>query len=141
MALGAVLIDTAKPAGERLDPLVREEIDEVAPSTVDAGDIETEHLQDLAVTTAKLNNGAVTSPKIATKGVKTANVDDAAIGTPQLADNAVTAAKAGTGVSKAFDAAGNAIENAFVFVTTEQYDILDTGGDLDPNATYMISEA
>ena len=139
MAVGAVLIDTAAPVGERLDPLVRAEIDEVAPSTVDANDIETEHLKDLAVTTPKLNNGAVTSPKIATKGVKTVNVDDLAIGEAQLKANAVTADKAGIGVSKAYDAEGNAVENAFVFVTTEQYDLLEADEELDPNVTYMIS--
>lgn len=139
MTVAAVLFDTAADPGQKLDPAVRAEIDEVSPSSVDAGDIETEHLADLAVTTAKINDGAVTSPKIATDGVKTSNIEDASVTTAKLANNAVTAAKAGTGISKAYDSAGNAIDNAFVYVTTEEYDLLDGGGDLDPNVTYMIS--
>lgn len=61
---------------------------EVAPNLVTASSI-----KDLAVGTAELAAGAVTSAKIATNGVDTTNINALAVTTAKLAANAVTAAK------------------------------------------------
>ena len=60
----------------------------------------TQNIQDLAVTTAKLANGAVTSAKIGTGEVKTANIDSNAVTTAKIADGNVTSAKIGIGQVK-----------------------------------------
>lgn len=53
----------------------------------------TRNIQDGAVTTPKLANGAVTSAKIGSGEVKTTNVNDGAVTTAKIADSAVTAGK------------------------------------------------
>lgn len=138
MAKTAVAFDTSADPGERLDPAVRAEIDQLAPSTVDAGDIHESHLATDSVSTLKIKAGAVTHPKIALDAVESDNIKAGAVGTPELADNAVTAAKAGTGVVTAVDAAGNAIESREWHGSTAEYDMIDPG-DLDPNTTYYIT--
>lgn len=128
-------LDTSKPRGERLSPEMREEIAEVAPSTLNDGEVKTAKLADGAVTESKLAAGAVTSAKIATKNVKTVNLDDSAVGTPQLAAGAVTAAKAGIGVMAVFDSAGNPLAAKTVVITVSGYQQLNPP---DPNTFYEV---
>lgn len=137
MTLLIPYLDTSKPAGEKLSPLMRAEIAEVAPSTLSDNAVTTAKLVDKAVTTPKLADGALTSPKIATKGVKTLNIDDTAVGTAQLADDAVTAAKAGVGVVTAHDSTGNPITLDAVPITSSGYAALATK---DPNTLYLLTD-
>lgn len=135
MTLLVPYLDTTKKPGEKLAPQMREEINEVAPSTLNDGVVSTQKLAENAVTTPKLGPGAVTSPKIASKGVKTANIDDGAVGTLQLAAGAVTAAKAGVGVMAVFDSAGNALSAKSVVITASGYAQLNPP---DPNTFYEV---
>ncbi|SII65168.1 Uncharacterised protein [Mycobacteroides abscessus subsp. abscessus] len=130
-------LDMSAPRGQRLAPEMREEIAEVAPSTLNDGAVKTAKLAEGAVTEPKLAAGAVTSPKIASKGVKAVNIDDAAVGTAQLAAGAVTAAKAGVGVVTAHDSAGNAIKLDAVPMTSTDYTALTTK---EPNVLYLLSD-
>ncbi|MEU9805414.1 hypothetical protein [Mycobacterium sp. NPDC050853] len=132
-----IALDMSKPVGQRFAPQVREEIVEVAPSTLNDNAVSTQKLADNAVTEPKLAPGAVSSTRIATKGVKTVNIDDAAVGTAQLASGAVTAAKAGIGVVTVHDSAGNAIKVDMVPMTSIAYAALTTK---DPNTLYLLSD-
>ena len=127
--------DPAQPAGQRLAPEVREEINEVAPSTLNDGSVITAKLADKAVATAKLGDAAVTSTKIASGAVAAANLGTGAVTTTKLEDDAVTAAKAGTGVVTAYDNNGNPIESKHVYMTVAQYAAITA----DPNTTYFLS--
>ncbi|QPX62154.1 hypothetical protein PBI_INDLOVU_39 [Mycobacterium phage Indlovu] len=135
MALTSVLFDTAAAAGSKFDPEVAAEIEELAPGLA-PGEVGEAELADGAVTEDKLHAGAVTSEKIATGGVDTANLAAEAVDTNALAPDSVTAEKAGVGVSTAYDAAGNPIEDKKVYLTTAQYNLLSPP---DPNTTYYIS--
>lgn len=135
MAVAGVMFDTAADDGEKLDPAVRAEIDFLAPSTIDTGDIHTNMLADEAVTKAKLYPGAVDQDIIAAGGVATVSIAPGAVTTDELGDNAVTAAKAGTGVVTAYDQAGNPIASKDVYLSAAQYNLIDTP---DPNTTYNI---
>lgn len=55
--------------------------------------VDTPQIEDLAVTTAKLDDLAVTTPKIADLAVTTIKLDDLAVTTPKIADLAVTTFK------------------------------------------------
>lgn len=61
--------------------------------TIDNGSVTTTKIADANVTTAKLADGSVTTTKIADVNVTTAKIADAAVTTGKLADNAVTTAK------------------------------------------------
>ena len=69
------------------------------PSTVslEDGAVTTQKLADRAVTDAKLADGAVTTPKIADKSVTDAKLADGAVTTPKIADKSVTDAKLADG--------------------------------------------
>jgi hypothetical protein len=129
------MIDTSAAAGSKLDPAVRDEIDLIAPSTIDAGDITTDLLADGAVTGPKLGAKAVGTGNIADNAVGTGQLADAAVGTTELGDGAVTAAKAGTGVVRAYDHAGTPVSSAEVYLTAAQYAAI---GSPDPNTNYYI---
>ncbi|MDN3587078.1 hypothetical protein QWY86_10390 [Pedobacter aquatilis] len=60
---------------------------------INNGAVTTLKLADGAVATLKLADAAVTSVKIGSKEVKTVNIDDAAVGTLQLANASVSVAK------------------------------------------------
>jgi len=60
---------------------------------INNGAVTTLKIADGAVTTSKLADAAVTSVKIGNKEVKTINIDDSAVGTLQIANSAVSVAK------------------------------------------------
>jgi hypothetical protein len=128
--------DPSKPVGERLAPEVRQELSEVAPSTVNNNTITTAKLVDKNVTTEKINDGAVTSVKIASGAVETADIKDVAVTTGKLADKAVTPAKVNTGVVTAADPAGSFLPLRIVPITSTAYAALTSP---DPNTLYIIS--
>lgn len=134
MAEQFIAYDPEAPAGQRLPPEVREEIAEVAPSTLNDGEVTTNKLDDGAVTHPKLAANAVHSENIAAKQVKAPNIDDGAVGTPQLDDGAVTAAKAGLGVVTVYDDEGNPISLTAVPMSDANYAALVTK---DPNTLYL----
>lgn len=127
-------LDMDKPPGQRFAPQVREEIAEVAPSTVNDGEITTNKLDDRAVTNPKIALGAVQSENIGAKQVKTANIDDQSVGTDQLDDEAVTPDKAGPGVMTVFDSSGNPIQAATIVVTDQEWSSLTPA----PNTFYEV---
>lgn len=127
-------LDMEKPPGERFAPQVREEIAEVAPSTVNDGEITTRKLDERAVTSPKIGLGAVESENIGTKQVKRDNLDDQAVGTDQLDDESVTAAKVGPGVMTVFDSSGNPIQAATLVVTSAEWAALTP----EPNTFYEV---
>lgn len=135
MATTAVMFDTGADPGEKLDAAVRAEIDELAPSTIDTGDIHTNMLADQSVTKAKIYPGAVDQDVIAEGGVDSGNIAAGAVDTNALADDAVTAAKAGTGVVTAYDHADNPIASRDVYLSAAQYNAIISP---DPNTTYNI---
>jgi hypothetical protein len=135
MAITNVMFDTTAADGSKMDPAVAAEIDLIAPSSVDAGDITTDLLHDLAVTTAKIADGAVTATQIADGAVGSAEIADGAVSTAKLANGAVTAAKAGTGVVTAANSAGSVIASTDVYLSAAQYAAI---GSPDPNTSYYI---
>ena len=132
-----IAYDPSQPAGQRLAPEVRTEIAVVAPSTVNNGAITTAKLAPAAVTTDKITNAAVTSAKIAPSGVETSNIKDAAVTTPKLGDASVTRAKAAAGVVTSRDLAGNAFKIDMLPLTAAQYAAIPTP---DPNILYLITD-
>lgn len=79
-----------------------------ATTTVEDGAVTTPKLADGAVTTVKLADGSVITAKVADSAITTVKVNDGAITTDKLAGNAVTLAKLANDVtslldSKAFD--------------------------------------
>lgn len=135
MAVTGVMFDTGAASGSKLDPAVQAEIDFLAPTTIDTGDIHTNMLADQSVTKDKLFPGAVDQDIIAAEGIATGNFAPGAVDTAALGDDSVTAAKAGTGVVTAYDVAGNPIESKDVYLTAAQYNSIGTP---DPNTTYNI---
>ncbi|WAB09212.1 hypothetical protein SEA_LITTLEMUNCHKIN_36 [Gordonia phage LittleMunchkin] len=129
--------DPAQPAGQRFAPEVRAEIAEVAPDNIDNGSVTTAKLANDAVTGDKIAPGAVNTTEIATGGVGAANLATDAVTTVKLANDSVTAAKAGLGVPTAHDASGNDISVDFVPITAAAYGALTTP---DPNTFYFISD-
>lgn len=121
--------------GERLDPAVRAEVDLLAPSTIDDGDITESMLADDAVSQRTIAPGAVGHVEIETGGVEEENLAPNAVTTDKIIDAAVTAAKAGEGVVTAYDHVGNPIESKDVYLSAAQYNMIDTP---DPNTTYNI---
>ncbi|UJE15689.1 hypothetical protein SEA_LIGMA_34 [Gordonia phage Ligma] len=130
--------DPAQPAGERFAPEVREEIAEVAPDNIDNGSVTTAKLADDSVTQAKIAPGAVGSTEVATGGVGSANLATDAVTTVKIADDAVTGDKVGNGVTQARDSAGNQITLTAVPLTAAQYGAI---GSPDPNVVYLISDS
>lgn len=127
--------DPAQPAGQRFAPEVRAEIAEVAPDNIDNGSVTTAKLADDAVTAAKIAPGAVGTVEIANGGVGTANLATDAVTTVKIADGAVTADKAGVGIMKARDSAGNPINLTGVPITAAAYGAITP----DPNTVYLIT--
>src|SRR5574343_9573 len=68
-----------------------------ASSTLVAGSITADKIQNLAVTTAKIADNAATAAKFATGAVTTAKITDANVTTAKIANEAVTSAKLADG--------------------------------------------
>jgi len=64
-----------------------------ATGTDIAGTLPTLTINPLAITTAKLADGAVTTPKLVDSSVTTAKIADSAVSTAKVADGAITGAK------------------------------------------------
>jgi hypothetical protein len=133
MPITTVMFDTSADTGEKLDPAVRAEIDELAPSTIDDGDIKEPMLDDEVVSTRTIQDAAVTGAKIATGTIVSGNFEAGAVDTAALDDGAVTAVKTGTGVVTAYDHSGTAIVSKEVYLTAAQYALI---GSPDANTTY-----
>ena len=138
MAVANVLIDTARPAGQKLDPVVRAEVEEIAPGTPPDGTVTEPKIADRSVGNSKLKLGAVDATVIAHGGVGPDNYEAGSVGTNALANGAVTAAKAGTGVATAHDTTGNPIALNLVPITAADHAALVSNGLIDPNTAYLI---
>ena len=138
MATGpfSIAYNPSKPAGERLSPEVREEIAEIAPSTVTNGSITTAKLEEGAVTQSKIAPEAVGSEQIEVGAVHSLGLAADAVTTLKIVDDAVTPPKCGTGVVTARDSANNAIEWAEVLITAADYAALAVK---DPNVVYNVT--
>lgn len=128
--------DPSQPVGQRLPAEVRAEINVIAPSTVNDGDITDAKLDDNAVTTRAIKPGAVTSEKIANGGVQTINIGDGQVTAGKLAPGAVTPDVVAPGVVTAVDSAGNAQTVKIMHVTAAEYAAITSP---DPNTDYFIS--
>lgn len=130
-----VAFDPDQPAGQRLAPEVRAEVETIAPAVPLDGAITTPKLANGAVTHEKLADGAVHGAKVAEKAIQTTHLDDGVVGEQQIADGAVTPAKTAAGVFTVFDGDGNPLDLHGVVVTaTEMAQIADP----DPNAMYFV---
>jgi hypothetical protein len=136
MAITLAVFDTTAPPGMKfVSPEVRDELGEVVPLTIDPGSLTEPMYATASVSTRALAPGAVTSTKVATKGIAQVNIADLAVGTEQLDDGAVTGPKAGPGVMTAADNAGNDIVLRGVPLTAAQYAATASP---DPNTLYFI---
>ena len=135
MAITTVFFDTAAPPGSKLDPEVAAEVEHLAPGLA-PGEVGEAELADGAVAREKIKPGAVGTTELAAGGVEAENMAADSVPTAALQDDSVTAEKAGLGVSTAYDAAGNPIEDKRVYLTAAQYNLLSPP---DPNTTYYIS--
>lgn len=78
-------------------------------ATIDDGAVTTAKIANLAVTEGKINTGAVTAGKIGSDAVTTVKILDANVTTGKLADDAVTTAKIATDAVTADGIAGGAV--------------------------------
>lgn len=129
-------LDTDAEPGEKFSPQVRAEIAEVAPSTLNDGAVTTPKVADEAITNPKLAPGAVHSENIAAGEVKADNLAAGAVGTAALDDGSVTDTKAGPGVMTTHDDEGNAITLGVVLISDADYAAL---GAPDPNTLYFTT--
>lgn len=135
MAEVLIGIDLTQAAGSRLAPEVIAEVQFVAPSTVNNGSITTNKLANGAVAEAKLADGAVSSGKLADGAVAAAKLADDAVTGTKLADGSVTPEKTGTGVVTAADHTGNDVGLRIVLLTSVQFASITP----DPNTLYGLT--
>ncbi|MCV7424328.1 hypothetical protein H7K45_27655 [Mycobacterium yunnanensis] len=131
-----MFIDLNADPGERFAPEVREEIAEVAPSTVTNGSISTAKLAEDAVTMSKIALAAVGSEQLDAGAVDTLALGAESVTTSKLAADAVTPPKCGTGVVTAVDNDGNAIEWTEWYGTAAQFAAIAVK---DPNVVYNVT--
>lgn len=93
--LDAMVLDGTM--SELLAPLVASDVPSAVTAWLNAHPEATTTVQDGAVTTVKLANGAVTTPKIADSNVTTAKLADGSVTTPKIADLNVTEGKLANG--------------------------------------------
>jgi hypothetical protein len=130
-----VAYDPEQPAGERLAPEVIAEIQLVAPNDVQDGAITSTKLAAGAVEEANIAAGAVGSPELANGAVNAAALASGAVTSGKIAAGAVGFAAAGAGVATAEDSSSNPIALRFVPITAALYAGLTTP---DPNTIYLI---
>lgn len=130
-----VAYDPSKPAGERLAPEVRDEIQVVAPSTVGPGSIGETQLADDGVTGDKIAPGAVDTVAIATGGVETDNLAAGAVSGDKVQDHTIGPEQVGAGVPTIIDFSLNPVTVKFMGLTAAQY----AGISPDPNTWYFIT--
>lgn len=121
MPITAVLMDTSQDVGNKLDPEMQAEVEALAPSSLDPGEIQEIHFDDDVVSQRAIAPGAVGTVEIETDGVDSPNIKAGAVGTSELAADAVTRDKAGAGVMTCADTAGNPITVEFVPITSVAY--------------------
>ena len=132
-----VAFDPAQPAGEKLPPEVVTEIVTVSPSTLNDGQVTTAKLANDAVTNPKIAAGAVGAGKIATNGVVAGNLADDAVDTDAIENAAVTPEKTGAGVLTIKASDGQYLDVAAQVLTVTEHDALPAE---DPTVLYLIVE-
>lgn len=130
------VLDLSQPPGSQLPPEMVAEIEEVAPSAVNDGDITEAKLADLSVSSRTIEPGAVESTHIATGGVEEINLATDAVTEDKIEDGAVTPAKAGTGIVTAKNPAGAYVTRTEVVLSAAQYAAIVSP---DPNTKYYIT--
>jgi len=136
MTIANVMMDTARPVGEKLDSEMQAEIEELAPGIPPDGTITEAKLGLHAVTTDKIAPGAVGSAQVGNGALEAVNYAPDSVDTNAIAPGAVTATEAGTGVMTAHDAAGNPITLDAILITAAAYAALPGGP--NPNKAYLI---
>lgn len=132
----SIFYDPTKDPGERLAPEIREEIAEVAPSTVTDGSITNDKLAEHTIESSKFAAKAVDEPALDDDSVSARTIVALAVGTSALAAGAVTPPKCGTGVVTAVDSAGADLETIEMYCTALEYAAIVSK---DPNTTYNVS--
>lgn len=135
MPLGFVAINTDAAIGQKLDSIVRAEIDFLAPSTIDSNDIKENMIDTGAVSSRNIADGAVGTSEIAAGAVVTASIANGAVANVNLAAGAVTSAKTGVGVVTCCDVSGNPVQSREMYVTAAQYAAIASP---DPSTNYYI---
>ena len=129
-------LDMSRPPGLRLGPIMRQEIEIIAPSTVNDGDITEPKFDDGAVSTRALGDAQITEPKFASGAVSTRALADLAVTDAKIAIGELKPQKVAPGISTAADYNGNYVSLRHVVLTAAQYAALAI---VDPNTLYYIS--
>lgn len=129
-------LDMSRPPGQRFGPIVRAEIEIIAPSTVNDGDITEPKLDDLAVSTRTIAAKAVTEPKLADGATSTRALADGAVTNDKVALGALSPDKVAPGIPIAVDKNGNYVTIAVCVLTAAEYAVLNP---VDPTTLYFIS--
>ncbi|KAB7761172.1 hypothetical protein [Mycolicibacterium mucogenicum] len=129
-------LDMSKPVGQRFGPEMIAEIEVVAPSTVNDGDITEPKLDDSSVSTRTIAAKAVTEPKLGDKAVSTRALDDGAVTDDKIALGALHPEKVAPGIPTAVDYNNNPVTLRHCVLTAAQYAALNP---VDPNTLYYIS--
>jgi len=130
-------MDISKPVGQRLSAAMQAEIEAVAPSTVNDGDITEPKLHDLSVSTRTLQDKAVTEPKYGDGSVSTRAIGAGQVTAEKMAPASITPENVAPGVPTSVDWNGNPISLKHCPLTAAQYAALDPGP--DPTTLYYIS--
>ena len=129
-------LDMSQPVGQRFGPEVIAEIEVVAPSTVNDGDITEPKLDNGAVSTRALADGAVTEEKLGDEAVSTRALADGSVTDDKIALSGLHPEKVAPGIPTATDWNGNYVSLRHVVLTAAQYAALSAP---DPNTLYYIS--
>lgn len=130
-------LDMSKPPGSRFGPAMIQEIQIVAPSTVNDKDITEPKLDDGAVSTRALGEGQVTESKLDTGAVSSRTIATGAVTDDKIGIGELSPEKVAPGIVTSYDWQGNPVTRRDVTLTSAQYDALDGGP--DPSTMYYIS--
>lgn len=125
------------PQGERLSPEVREEIEFLAPSTLNDNAVSTVKIQDDAVTNAKIAPDAVHSEQILNGEVISSKLGPGSVTTPKIAAGAVTPTQAGQGIVTSTDTGGAPLTMSVIPISATDYAALVTPS---PSVLYVVPE-